>query len=187
MPSASGPAKQPVSAVMAGPYGHPYHPMLVAVPIGAWVASLVFDIGSHLSSDSGALAQGSVWLIAIGVVGALAAASTGFLDLLAIPTGTRAFRTCIVHMSLNLLVTVCYVLGFVWRLGDYGQGRAVGAGQLALSVASLIILSVAGFLGGRMAYRYGVRVADESTQHEGFSTDSPPAAASMEVHPKHIG
>jgi hypothetical protein len=33
-------AKQPVSALLAGPYGHPSHPMLVTAPIGAWVASL---------------------------------------------------------------------------------------------------------------------------------------------------
>jgi len=70
-------AKQPVSAALAGPYGHPYHPVLVTVPIGAWVASLVFDIASHLVGHPAFLAQGSVWLIATGVVGALAAATTG--------------------------------------------------------------------------------------------------------------
>jgi len=26
--------------VLAGPYGHPFHPILVTVPIGAWIASL---------------------------------------------------------------------------------------------------------------------------------------------------
>ncbi|MGV7281046.1 DUF2231 domain-containing protein, partial [Mycobacterium kansasii] len=31
------PAKKPVSSLLAGPYGHPYHPILVTVPIGAWV------------------------------------------------------------------------------------------------------------------------------------------------------
>ncbi|WP_369386470.1 hypothetical protein AB5J72_01870 [Streptomyces sp. CG1] len=36
-------------------------------------------------------AHGSAWLIAIGVLGALAAACVGFLDLFAIPTGTPAF------------------------------------------------------------------------------------------------
>ncbi|MFL6055426.1 MAG: hypothetical protein ACJ72W_21365 [Actinoallomurus sp.] len=36
-------AKQPVSAALAGPYGHPFHPILVTLPIGAWVASLVFE------------------------------------------------------------------------------------------------------------------------------------------------
>lgn len=30
-------AKHSVSAVLVGPYGHPLHPILVTVPIGAWV------------------------------------------------------------------------------------------------------------------------------------------------------
>ena len=44
-------AKRPVSAALAGPYGHPFHPILVTVPIGAWVCSLVFDIASTLSTS----------------------------------------------------------------------------------------------------------------------------------------
>ena len=32
-------AKRPVT-VLAGPYGHPFHPILVTVPIGAWVHQL---------------------------------------------------------------------------------------------------------------------------------------------------
>jgi uncharacterized membrane protein len=40
-------AKRPVSALLAGPYGHPLHPVLVNVPIGAWVAASVFDVASH--------------------------------------------------------------------------------------------------------------------------------------------
>ena len=83
-------AKRPVSPALAGPYGHPFHPILVTVPIGAWVCSLVFDIASHVVDDPGFLTRGSEWLIAIGVLGALAAARVGSLDLFAIPTGTRS-------------------------------------------------------------------------------------------------
>lgn len=62
-------AKHPVSAVLAGLYGHPLHPILVTVPIGAWVASLVFDVASHLVAEPGFLARGSLWLIGLGVGG----------------------------------------------------------------------------------------------------------------------
>lgn len=64
-------AKRPVSAALAGPYGHPFHPILVTVPIGAWVAGTVFDIASHVVDDPDFLARGSMWLIAVGVIGAL--------------------------------------------------------------------------------------------------------------------
>lgn len=161
-------AKRPVSAVLAGPYGHPFHPILVTVPIGAWLASVVFDIGSHLVDDPGFLARGAQWLIAIGVLGALAAATVGFLDLFAIPAGTPAFRTGLVHMSLNLAVTVAFALDFWWRVAGTDADVAVAGGPLALSIAAVVVLAVSGYLGGKLAYHYGVRVADERTQATGF-------------------
>ena len=159
-------AKRPVSPVLAGPYGHPFHPILVTVPIGAWVSSLVFDIGSRILGDPAFLARGSVWLIAIGVIGALAAALVGALDLLAIPRATPAFRTGLTHMSLNLAVTAAYVVGFFWRQG--ATDGPVGIGPLVLSVVALVALAASGYLGGKLAYRYGVRVAAEDTQAEGY-------------------
>jgi uncharacterized membrane protein len=157
-------AKRPVT-LLAGPYGHPLHPAVVAVPIGCWIASLVFDVGSRLVDDGSFLVQGSRWLIALGVLGALAAAMLGFLDFLTIPGGTPAFRTALVHLSLNLGVTAAYVVNFLLR--DAADPR-VGWGVLVLSLVSLAVLSVSGYLGGMLAYRYGVRVADESTQSEGY-------------------
>ena len=161
-------AKTPVTA-LAGPYGHPLHPAIVAVPIGAWIASLVFDLGSRVVGDGEFLARGSRWLIALGVLGALAAAVFGFLDFLAIPPGTPAFRTAVVHLSLNLGVTTAYVVNFLLR-DDHAP--RVGWGLIALSLVSLAALAVSGYLGGKLAYRYGVRVADETTQLEGYQ-DSP--------------
>lgn len=160
-------SKRPVSAALTGPYGHPFHPILVTIPIGAWVASLVFDIGSYVVDDPDFLTRGAAWLIAVGVLGALAAATVGFLDLLAIPAGTKAFRTGLLHMSMMLAVTVAFALNFWWRIAS-GLDGTVGAGQLALTVVSLIVLVVAGALGGKLAYRYGVRVVDEATQSDGF-------------------
>jgi uncharacterized membrane protein len=164
-------AKRPVTA-LAGPYGHPLHPALVAVPIGAWIASFVFDVASHIVDDGRFLAEGSRWLIGVGVLGALAAASVGFLDLLAIPTGTRVFRTALVHMSINLTVTAAYVVGFVIR-GSH-PNSPVPFGPLALSAVALAALTVSGYLGGELAYRYGVRVADEGTQAVGYRARTSP-------------
>jgi uncharacterized membrane protein len=161
-------AKRPVSAVLAGPYGHPFHPILVTVPIGAWVCGLVFDIASRVVDDPGFLTKGSAWLLAIGVIGAVLAAMVGLLDLFAIPSGTRAFRVGLTHMGLNLLVTAAYAANFFWRLADYDQPGSVAVGQVVLSALSLAVLAGSGYLGGKLAYHYGVRVADEATQAEGY-------------------
>ncbi|HEY3530470.1 MAG TPA: DUF2231 domain-containing protein [Nocardioides sp.] len=161
-------AKQPVSAWLTGPYGHPFHPILVTVPIGAWVASLVFDIASRIDARPEFLVVGSRWLIGLGVIGAVVAASVGFLDFLSIPSGTRAHRTGLLHLSLNLAITAAYVGNFLWRQNLSTGNDPVPVGPLVLSVLSLVTLGVSGYLGGKLAYRYGVRVADEGTQAEGY-------------------
>ena len=143
VPDLLGQAKRPVS-VMAGPYGHPFHPLLVTVPIGAWTASLVFDIASHVTAGPGFLAQGSLWLIVVGVAGALAAACAGFLDLFGIPAGTPAFRTALVHMTLNLVAVAGYAARFAWRYGSYHHPGPVAAGPLALSVGCCLTIFNAG-------------------------------------------
>jgi uncharacterized membrane protein len=161
-------AKHPVT-VLAGPYGHPFHPLLVTVPIGAWTASLVFDIASRFVKHPAFLVLGARWLIAVGVLGALAAACAGFLDMFAIPPHTRAYRTAVLHMALNLVVTGAYAAGFGWRYYGHQHAGPVPAAQAALSAASLLVLGFSGYLGGKMSFRYGVRVADEATQAEGFT------------------
>lgn len=160
-------AKRPVM-VLAGPYGHPFHPILVTVPIGAWVGSLGFDVASRLVDEADVFAKGAYWLIALGIVVALVAATTGFLDLFAIPTGTKAFRTGLIHMSLNLVVVALFAVSFALRRGGIDAPAEVGGGLIALSAVTLGLLGVSGWLGGKLTYRYGVRVADETTQAEGF-------------------
>jgi hypothetical protein len=78
-------------------------------------------------------------------------------------------------MTLSLTVTVAYVVNFLWRHADCTAGRPVTAGQLTLSAGRLALLTVSGYLGGKLAYRYGVRVADEATQAEGFTGPCPAA------------
>lgn len=165
-------AKQPVSAWLAGPYGHPFHPILVTIPIGAWVTSLVFDLGSHLADDPAPLAEGARWLIGVGVLGALAAAMVGVLDFFTIPTRTGAWRTALSHMVLNLTLTGAYTAQFFWR--PQHPTSAAGAGPISVSAVSLAVLAVSGYLGGELVFRYGVRVAGEDTQLEGFTTHPVP-------------
>src|SRR5437868_12170899 len=99
--------KHPVTT-LAGPYGHPFHPILVTVPIGAWIAALVFDIVSRAGDDGPSFAKGAYWLVGIGIVGALVAALFGLMDLLAIPRRTPAFRTGLTHLILNLVVVALF-------------------------------------------------------------------------------
>lgn len=159
-----GRGKRPTTA-LAGPYGHPFHPILVTVPIGVWVASLVFDLVSRTAGDPSVFAVGSRWLIGLGVLGALLAALFGFLDLVGIAQGTAARRTAYLHMTVNLAVTTVYAVSFFLRDGE----GAVAWGLIVPSAAALAALGVSGWLGGKLTYRYGIRVVDETTQADGFT------------------
>jgi uncharacterized membrane protein len=160
------PAKDPIT-IVAGPYGHPFHPILVTIPIGAWITSFVLDIGSRTADAPGALARGAYWAIGIGVVGALAAALFGLLDLLDIPRRTRAFRIGLFHMGINLAVVGAFVASFIWR-SSRGVAIETSVAQIILSAAALVFLGASGYLGGMLAYRYGVRVAAETDQASGY-------------------
>jgi uncharacterized membrane protein len=158
-------AKRPRS-IVAGPYGHPFHPVMVTVPIGAWVSAVVFDLIAAFGGDATAFTRGATWLVAIGVVGALVAAVFGLLDLSVVPRGTRAFRVGITHMVLNLSAVALFVVSFfVHRSHGYDDVSAAG---LVLALVGVAALGASGWLGGMLAYHYGVRVADEATQAEGF-------------------
>ena len=151
---------------LAGPYGHPFHPILVTIPIGAWVASIVFDIIAFVADDPTPYVVGARILILIGIVGALLAAVWGFLDYSQLAAGTDARRTATLHMALNLGVTVVFVIDLIVRwTADDDQVSVIG---FILSLVGLAALGVSGWLGGKLAYHYGVRVADERTQSEGF-------------------
>jgi uncharacterized membrane protein len=166
-------AKAPASPV-AGPYGHPFHPILVTIPIGAWVASLIFDIATQVNSNgSKPLVDAAYWLIGIGILGALLAAVFGLMDLTRIPRGTRALRYGLTHMVLNLTVVGIFIGNFFWRHGSYYEDSKVMGGQLALSAIAIGLLLVSGWIGGTLTYRYGVRVAAERDQAQGYDAPYP--------------
>ena len=74
-------------------------------------------------------------------------------------------------MLINVAVLGAFVGNFFWRHAASTGAHVVAQvqpGQLALSAVAIGFLGVSGYLGGMLAYRYGVRVADEATQAEGF-------------------
>jgi uncharacterized membrane protein len=160
-------SKKPRNA-LAGTYGHPVHPIMVTVPIGAWVCSLVFDFVSYGSSDPRIWSVGAMWLILLGVLGAAAAAIFGSMDLLNLPKASSAFNTGRIHAVLNSTGLVIFLIGFIWRFRTQDSWDATPVGPLVLSILGLAVVSASGYLGGKLAYHYGVRVADESVQAEGF-------------------
>lgn len=137
---------------------HPIHPMLVGVPIGLWIMSLVCDLVAAGGGGNPAWAVVALYTMVGGVVGALVAAVPGFVDMLALRGGLR--RIALTHMAINLTVVVLYVVN-AWLRTAGGAAEAPPAATpttLALSVLAIGMLAVSGWLGGKMVHVHGVAV-----------------------------
>jgi 2-polyprenyl-3-methyl-5-hydroxy-6-metoxy-1,4-benzoquinol methylase len=70
------------------------------------------------------------------------------------------------HVTVFAAAVVLFAVNyFVRAASDHDVVNVVG---LVLTLVGLAALTVSGWLGGKLAYRFGVRVADEDTQAEGF-------------------
>jgi uncharacterized membrane protein len=148
------------SSAWAGPEGHPFHPFVVPLPIGAFLSSLIFDILTWTRADGlPYLVDGAFWLIGVGLVGALIAAGFGVLDARTVPRRTRPFAIAMTHLGLNVTAAVLFAIGYAWRAGDHVELDKTRSGQLALSAVAVAVLLAAAWLGQTLTYRYGRRVA----------------------------
>ncbi|TMH42237.1 MAG: DUF2231 domain-containing protein [Betaproteobacteria bacterium] len=132
---------------------HPIHPMLVPIPIGLWIFSFVCDLFHAGGASAEAWTTVAFYTMAGGIIGALLAALPGLIDLLSLPEGPRA--TAIKHMALNLTIVALYIINFAMRWKE----PANPGGLVWLSLISLVLLVISGWLGGKMVYEYGVAVA----------------------------
>lgn len=152
--------------------GHPIHPMLVALPIGLWVFSLACDLISLRVDSNGALETTAFHAMVGGIIGALAAAVPGFIDLLSLREPPIR-KTALIHMALNLTLVAIYVFN-VWTRYEQAMPREISIGLSALGVA---ILGVSGWLGGKMVYGAGVAVHASAVPTSSDSRDGPVGAA----------
>lgn len=130
--------------------GHPVHAMLVPIPIGLWVFSLVCDF-VFISTGDSRWAVTAYFALGGGIVGALLAAIPGLLDLLGLHDA-RAQRIGIIHMLLNLAIVAVQALNFWLRMDEGGSDVL----PRAISIVAVAALIASGWLGGQLVHVLGV-------------------------------
>ena len=167
-------AKRPSSPV-AGLYGRPLHPLLASVALGAWVCSFGFDLISQVANDPGVYSRGAYWLVLIGIGFGLLAATVGLLDVLALPRGTRVFRTGLQHLIASDVAVLVFLASFLLRreLSFLETPWSL----VALSAVGLGALAASSWTGLDLSYRWGVRVVDEAEQVVGYERAGATTAA----------
>ena len=152
--------------------GHPIHPMLVTIPIGLWIFSLISDLIGIQSQTPETWHVVAYWTMVGGILGALAAALPGLIDLLSLKDAAIK-KTALTHMGINLTVVALYVVNAYLR---YTDPQSLGV-PFTLSVAAILMLLVSGWLGGKMVYMAGVGVSAT----EGSDADTALGTRSPEV------
>jgi uncharacterized membrane protein len=130
--------------------GHPIHAMLVTIPIGLWVFSLVSDIVFALTGDI-RWDVTAYFTLGGGIVGALLAAVPGLLDFLGLHEA-RERRVAIAHLSLNLAIVAVQAINF-WLRGQASIGERI---PMLISIVAVAALVVSGWLGGQLVHVFGV-------------------------------
>lgn len=133
---------------------HPFHPMLVPMPIVCFIGALVTDIAYALTAEM-MWTDISAWLLLVGLVFGVLAAIAGLTDFL----GNRRIRSqspAWPHMIGNLVVLVLAFFNVLVHSRD--AWTSVMPTGLILSIVTVLILPITGWLGWAMVYRHGVGV-----------------------------
>lgn len=132
--------------------GHPIHPMLVPIPIACYLGALATDI-AYANTAQFQWTNFSQWLLLVGIVFTVLAAIAGVIDLIGEPR-IRRLPAVWVHAIGNVTVLILAIFNsFVHTHDAYTSVVPTG---LTLSVVTVLILLVTGWLGGQLVFRHRV-------------------------------
>ncbi|PYJ40888.1 MAG: hypothetical protein DME86_10815 [Verrucomicrobia bacterium] len=129
--------------------GHPLHPVITDVPLGAWTTAAVLDLYEFASGDK-KFSRGADMAVGIGLIGAAGAAVAGLNDWQF--TNDKPKRVGAMHAVFNLSATAFYLASWLERRrGNRASGIANGLAGFALSLGGA-------WLGGHLVYQEKIGV-----------------------------
>jgi len=139
--------------------GHPIHPMLVPIPIACFVGTLLTDLAYWRTANM-QWANFSAWMLTVGLIVALFAVIAGLIDFLG-DRRVRDLRAVWIHAIGNGVALVLAIINaFVHSRDAYTSVVPTG---LILSLLTVLILLVTGWMGWSLVYRHGIGVTGGRT------------------------
>lgn len=123
--------------------GHPLHPVLVQLPVGAFMSTAILDLlpGQRRAATT---------LVGVGTAATLPAAVAGLTDWASLAREQR--RVGLVHAAANTVALALYAGSFAARLrGSHGRGRL-------LAYLGLAAAGSGAYLGGHLSYKEGAGI-----------------------------
>ena len=170
---------RPVKDVLNGTWlGHPLHPAVTDVPIGAFAVALVLDVAGQ--------GQAAFLAMMVGQVTFLAASFTGLADYSDADGSARTRAT--VHGTLMVVAGALTAVSLVLRNG----GSAEGTAPTVLLVVSLLIMTAGAYVGGDVVFALGNMVSRHAFRGAGTkwirleTGDMPDLATLPEATPRKV-
>jgi len=136
--------------------GHPLHPVLTDIPIGAWTLAVLFDI-IYVFQRTQSWGSAADVTIFVGLLAALGAAVTGYTDWN--ETVDRERRVGIAHGLLNTAAIVIYLVSLIIRVSGGSRGLAI-----VLALIGYATIVTAAYLGGELVFSIGTGVNHHAWQ-----------------------
>ena len=149
--------RRPLQNLLNGVWlGHPAHPVVTDVPIGAWTATMVLDVAAALSDDE-SLGTAADLSLVTGLAAALASAATGLTDWK--DTYGEERTVGLLHGLTMLTATLLYTQSLIARRTN---SRSAG---IVFSTIGYGLISAGAYLGGDEVYDLGYGVNHTAFQH----------------------
>jgi nitrite reductase/ring-hydroxylating ferredoxin subunit/uncharacterized membrane protein len=142
---AGGEAGREIKNLLHGTWlGHPLHPILTDIPVGAWTAALALDALENVTGRK-ELRAGADAAVGLGLLGAVGSAITGMTDFSDIDGRAKKIGT--VHAVLNIIATGLYTGSYFMRKNRRRRNAGVG-----LSMLGYLVASASSYLGGHLVF-----------------------------------
>jgi uncharacterized membrane protein len=142
--------------------GHPLHPALVHLPVGAWLGACALDLVVRFGAQNPGLARLALYCVGTGLVFALLAVPPGVADWSGIKKEKPAWKLGLYHMIGNAIAALVWCVNLGLRVRALGTVEPVNAPVLFTSVLATVIVVSSAYLGKLMVFDHGISVARES-------------------------
>lgn len=152
-------ARIPGAPRIALSFAAPLHPICVHFTIALTSSSLAFDALDALVLKAGRLSEAGWWTLVAALAVTPATLISGLTSRTRLPMEEGEARSFLrLHMALGPMLFGLIVVQAIWRGGLWEQGGAVGGWYLAFGAATVAVMTVQGYLGGELVYRFGTEV-----------------------------
>ncbi len=147
--------------------GAPLHPILVHFTIALFSASLFFDAAGFLLVIT-SLSVTGWWTLAAACVLTIFTVITGVISRMNLPIAEGEARSFLrSHMALGLIFFGILLILTIWRAAIWRAGGDVSWPYLMAAIGVAVVMSIQGYLGGELVYRYGAEVEGDFTRLNG--------------------